>query len=82
MYLLFLNLAILIYTGQNHPLEGQSRNNLEFFNELMVCYITFHMFYFTDWVGKPPDKLVGSPPKPDEDGKHDGFWIPNKDLQE
>jgi hypothetical protein len=68
MYLLFLNLAILIYTGHNHPLEGRNRNYLEFFNEIMVCYITFHMLYFTDWVGMPPDKLLGTPPRLDEDG--------------
>ena len=82
MLLLFLNLAILIYTGYNHPLEGRMRNTLEYFNEIMVCYITFHMFYFTDWVGMPPDKLIGTPPRQDEDGRHDRFWLPNKPLQE
>jgi len=39
------------------------------------------MFYYTDWVGKPPDKLIGTPQRLDLDGYHDGFWIPNKDLQ-
>ena len=59
MYLMFLNLAILIYTGKNYPLEGTNRNRLEFFNEIMVCYITMHMLYFTDWIGEPPKAKVG-----------------------
>ena len=41
-----------------------------------------HMMFFTDWLGEPPKPLDGSTTKLDVDGDHDGFWIPNKDLQE
>ena len=45
-----LNLCILVYTGQNYPLKGWLANRLEMFNELSVCFISFHMYFFTDWV--------------------------------
>jgi len=57
----FSNLAMLIYVGYNNSLLGKFSNRLEMFNELMVCFITFHMYFFTDWVlGKngQPDKDV------------------------
>jgi len=52
---------MLIYVGYNDSLLGKFANRLEMFNELMVCFITFHMYFFTDWVlGKSgqPDKDV------------------------
>jgi hypothetical protein len=42
-------LAILIYTTAVTALIGKLQNRLEISNELCVCFITFHMFYFTDW---------------------------------
>ena len=50
MIIEYLNLAILIYTGQNYPLIGKFRNRLECFNELSVCIITFHYVLYTDYV--------------------------------
>ena len=45
-----LNLCMLIYVGHNNSLLGKLSNRLEMFNELFVCYISFHMYFFTDWV--------------------------------
>ena len=44
-----LNLAVLIYTAKYSALIGKLPNRLEISNEICVCFITFHMFYFTDW---------------------------------
>jgi hypothetical protein len=41
---------MLIYIGYNNCLIGKWANRLEMFNELSVCFISFHMFFFTDWV--------------------------------
>lgn len=46
----FMNLAQLVYVGMTRPLIGKLFNRLEMFNELFVCFITFHMCFFTDWV--------------------------------
>ena len=48
--LCWMNLAMLIYVGQISPLVEILENRLEMFNELFVCCITFHMFFFSDWV--------------------------------
>ena len=44
------NLTMLIYIGHNYSLIGRWANRLEMFNELSVCFISFHMYFFTDWV--------------------------------
>jgi len=57
----FSNLVMLIYVGYNNSLLGKFANRLEQFNEIMVCFITFHMYFFTDWVldkNGHPDKDV------------------------
>lgn len=41
---------MLIYVGYNNSLIGKWANRLEAFNELCVCFISFHMYFFTDWV--------------------------------
>ena len=48
--LCLMNLAMLIYVGIVEPLIERRFNRLEIFNELFVCFITFHMCFFTDWV--------------------------------
>ena len=48
--LCWMNLGMLIYVGQISPLVERLENRLEMFNELFVCCITFHMFFFSDWV--------------------------------
>jgi hypothetical protein len=45
-----MNLLILIYTGLSQPLIGRLANRLEMANELSVCFISFHWYFFTDWV--------------------------------
>lgn len=50
MLLNYMNLAILIYVGYNAPFVDKYQNRLEMFNELSVCCITLHMYFFTDWV--------------------------------
>jgi len=52
---------MLIYVGYNNSLLGKFANRLEQFNEIMVSFITFHMYFFTDWVldkNGQPDKDV------------------------
>ena len=59
MFINFSNLAMLIYIGYNDSLIGKFANRLEMFNEIMVCFISFHMYFFTDWVldkNNQPDK--------------------------
>jgi len=50
LFLNWMNLIILIYVGINYPLGDKYQNRLEMFNELSVCFITFHMYFFTDYV--------------------------------
>jgi len=50
LFLNWMNLIILIYVGINFPLGDKYQNRLEMFNELSVCFITFHMYFFTDYV--------------------------------
>ena len=50
LFINLMNLAILVYTGYNYPLKTKFANRLEMFNELFVCFITLHMYFFTDWV--------------------------------
>ena len=52
---------MLIYVGYNSSFIEKWANRLEMFNEISVCYISFHMYFFTDWVLGPnnqPDKDV------------------------
>jgi hypothetical protein len=46
----YSNLVMLIYVGYNSCLIGRWANRLEMFNELSVCFISFCMYFFTDWV--------------------------------
>jgi hypothetical protein len=63
-----MNLAIMTYTSYFGPLIGVYQNRLETFNEISVCFITFHMFYFTDWtLGFDIDSLPDKYLQPDRD---------------
>ena len=61
MMINYSNLVMLIYVGGNSSLIGKWANRLEMFNELSVSYISFHMYFFTDWVldkqGQPDKDL-------------------------
>ena len=46
----YFNLFMLMYVGYTRPLISKFSNRLEMFNELFVCYITFHMKFFSSWV--------------------------------
>ena len=67
----------MIYTGYFSPLIGIYQNRLEIFNEISVSFITFHMFFFTDWtlgfdINSLPEKYL----QPDRE------ILANKKLQE
>ena len=44
----FLNIFCLIYVGMAQPMLTKQKNNLELFNEWMICMITYPCFCFSD----------------------------------
>ena len=50
MSLILMNLGIMIYVSNTRPIIGKLKNRLEIFNEFMVCCVSFHMLYFSEWV--------------------------------
>lgn len=45
-----MNFIMLIYQGLVKPLDLRLFNRIELFNELLLSWISFHMFLFTDYV--------------------------------
>ena len=41
---------MLIYKGRFKPLEMRNHNRIEFFNEIIISIITFHLIFYTDWI--------------------------------
>ena len=42
---------MVIYTGKIKPLDGgKQRNRLEYFDEIMISYISFFMILYTDYI--------------------------------
>ena len=54
MALNYFSIISLVYIGNNRPLNEQSKNSLELFNETIVISLALHLFLFTDFV---PDQL-------------------------
>ena len=48
-----LNLFMMIYQGNNRPLDNRQKNRIEFSNEIFIAASTIHLVFFTDWI---PDK--------------------------
>ena len=53
MFILYLNTFVLIFVGNNKPIEGRFKNKLEIVNEVFVHLISMHIIFFTDWIGDP-----------------------------
>ena len=43
------SLINIIYQGKRRPLETRFTNNMELFNEALVCFGFLHLYVFTDW---------------------------------
>ena len=50
-----MNMFLLIYKGNNWPLETKFQNRLEMYNEVTIAIASGHLLFFTDWV---PDQDV------------------------
>jgi hypothetical protein len=50
MALMFMNLFMVIYIGQQKPMSRLHKNRIELFNEVCIAIITIHMICYTDWV--------------------------------
>ena len=72
-----MNLGIMTYTAYVNPLIGVLQNRVEIFNELLLCFIAFHMLFFTDWALGYDIHLI-----PDEKLLPDRDLIASKYLQE
>ena len=51
-----MNLSVLIYVTAMQPFIGRFRNRMELFNDFAQINLTFHLMFFTEWVGKPEDQ--------------------------
>jgi hypothetical protein len=49
---------ILIYITSIQPFNGRFRNRIELFNDFGQILLTFHIMYFTDWVGSPDTQVM------------------------
>ena len=47
-----MNLLMFIYIGAS-PLKSRIHNKIEMMNEMVVCVVSLHMNFFTDWVPDP-----------------------------
>lgn len=47
-----MNLFMFLYIGTN-PLKSRIHNKIEQMNEMVVCLVSLHMNFFTDWVSDP-----------------------------
>ena len=45
--MLSLNLTSLIYVGHSSPMKTPLQNGYEYYSQLSICVVTFHMIYFT-----------------------------------
>lgn len=60
MVIMFMNLFMLIFVGQQKPLSRMFKNRIELFNEFCVLIITIHMICFTEWVpGRQERDVMG-----------------------
>tara|TARA_B110000285_G_scaffold233603_1_gene307901 strand:+ start:418 stop:1257 length:840 start_codon:yes stop_codon:yes gene_type:complete len=60
MVIMFMNLFMLIFIGQQKPLSRMFKNRIELFNEFCVLIITIHMICFTEWVpGRQERDVMG-----------------------
>ena len=48
-----INYMAIVYQGLARPQIGSLDNKIELFNQTMVAFVTFHMFYFTDFLPTP-----------------------------
>ena len=56
MFIAYLNLFMIIYTGYVKPKKLRLSNNIELFNEFMISTVSIHMLFFTDRIDKAEDQ--------------------------
>jgi len=57
MAIIWSNIIICIYLGKTEPLITKKSRILEHFNEFTVTVVTYHILFFTDWVGETEDHI-------------------------
>ena len=58
MFIAYLNLIMIIYTGYVKPKKSRLSNNIELFNEFMISTVSTHMLFFTDRIDKAEDQYT------------------------
>jgi len=48
---------MILYAGRG-PLTTRSMNRFEMMNEIVVCYCTLNLAFFSDWILKPETKVM------------------------
>ena len=47
------SISILMYLSYTKPFKDKLSNILEMFNEICILILSYHLFYFTDYVEDP-----------------------------
>ena len=56
LVIFYMNLTVLLYTGSK-PLVGRLLNRYEIANEIVVCLISWHLCFFSDWIDDEEAKV-------------------------